>query len=275
MTLVVSRRARARRARAGRGLVRQRRRLDGRLRGAGPASRRPSTCRRRRRPARSARSRPPARSVDPGAGPREAVDRGGARGLPRRRRLLRRPQRQPVLLVRHDDLRLRADRAAGRRPAGPRRDAGRRRLALRRLLAGAAALARRPTRGCPRLHLVQPTGCRPIVAAQAAGAERRGRDRARADASPAGPRSSTPARDRPDAGGAARQRRRRGRGLGRRDRAPSGGALAGLEGIDVEPTAALAPAGLAELVRRGVVRPDESVLIATTGAGLKVPDEGA
>jgi threonine synthase len=51
--------------------------------------------------------------------------------------------------------------------------------------------------------------------------------------------------------------------------------LARLEGVDLEPTAALALAGVAELVRRGVVRPDESVLIATTGAGLKVPDEGA
>ena len=58
-----------------------------------------------------------------------------------------------------------------------------------------------------------------------------------------------------------------GRGAGRR--APR---LARLEGLDLGPTAAGA-GGLVELRpprRRG---PDESVLIATTGGGLKVPDE--
>jgi threonine synthase len=46
-------------------------------------------------------------------------------------------------------------------------------------------------------------------------------------------------------------------------------ALAEAEGIDVEPTTAAAFAGLARLAREGVVRPDESVVVAATGAGWK------
>jgi threonine synthase len=130
-----------------------------------------------------------------------------------------------------------------------------------------------PDARLPRLHLVQPTGCQPIVAAQATGLERAAPVERRPTIA-GGAEIEHPARDRQmlaalrDTGGLAvavsdealvAERRR----------------LARLEGVDLEPTAALALAGVAELVRRGVVRPDESVLIATTGAGLKVPDEGA
>lgn len=121
----------------------------------------------------------------------------------------------------------------------------------------------------PRLHLAQPSGCAPIVAAQAAGAgepvavERR-------PTVAGGAEIERPARGAQmldalaDTGGVAvavddpailAERRR----------------LARLEGIDVEPTAALALAGLVELARRGVIRPDDRVLVVTTGVGLKAP----
>jgi threonine synthase len=122
----------------------------------------------------------------------------------------------------------------------------------------------------PRLHLVQPTGCAPIVAAQAAGAD-----------------EPLPIERRPTiAGGAEIERPARGAQMlaALRDTNGVGIAvddaalvherrrLARLEGIDVEPTAALAPAGFVELLRRGVIRPDQRALIVTTGVGLKVPD---
>jgi threonine synthase len=127
-----------------------------------------------------------------------------------------------------------------------------------------------PDAKLPRLHLAQPTGCAPIAAAQAAGSEHAVAVR-RAPTIAGGAEIEHPARDGqmlaalkdtngvavavPDSELIAERRR-----------------LASLEGIDLEPTAALALAGLAELVRRGVIGRDESVLIATTGAGLKVPD---
>ena len=121
----------------------------------------------------------------------------------------------------------------------------------------------------PRLHLAQPVGCCPIVAAQAIGA-RQAVPIERGTTIAGGAEIEHPARDRAmlmalaDTGGVAvavdddaiRHERRQ---------------LAELEGIDLEPTSALALAGLAELVRRGVVRAGESVLIAATGSGLKVP----
>ena len=122
----------------------------------------------------------------------------------------------------------------------------------------------------PRLHLVQPTGCAPIAAAQAAGAD-----------------EPVPVERRPTiAGGAEIERPARGAEMLRALRESNGVAvavddealvaerrrLARLEGIDVEPTAALALAGFVELLRRGVIRPDERALIVTTGVGLKVPD---
>jgi threonine synthase len=122
----------------------------------------------------------------------------------------------------------------------------------------------------PRLHLVQPTGCAPIVAAQAAGAD-----------------EPAAVERRPTiAGGAEIERPARGGQMLEALRESGGIAvavddaalveerrrLARLEGIDVEPTAALALAGFVELRRRGVIRSEERVLVVTTGVGLKVPD---
>lgn len=130
-----------------------------------------------------------------------------------------------------------------------------------------------PDTRLPRMHLVQPSGCAPVVAAYDQGADRA----APIDRRPTiagGAEIEHPARDRQmlaalrDTLGVAiavtdeelvAERRR----------------LARLEGIDVEPTAALAPAGLAALVRRGEIAAGEVVLMVTTGAGLKVPDEGS
>lgn len=124
----------------------------------------------------------------------------------------------------------------------------------------------------PRLHLVQPTGCRPIVAAQAAGANHAVAI-ARAPTVAGGAEIEHPARDRQML---AALRQTGGRAVAVSDQAllDQRRRLARLEGIDLEPTAALALAGLAALVREGAVGRDETVLIATTGAGLKVPDEG-
>jgi threonine synthase len=121
----------------------------------------------------------------------------------------------------------------------------------------------------PRLHLVQPSGCAPIVAAQAAGA----------------PEPVAVERRPTVAGGAEIERPARGGQMLEALADTAGVAvavedeailaerrrLAHLEGIDVEPTAALALAGLFELARRGVIRPDEGALVVTTGVGLKVP----
>jgi threonine synthase len=121
----------------------------------------------------------------------------------------------------------------------------------------------------PRLHLAQPSGCAPIVAAQAAGA-----------------REPVAIERRPTVAGGA-EIERPARGAQMLDAlADTGGVavavddraivaerrrLARLEGIDVEPTAALALAGLVELARQGVIRPDDRALVVTTGVGLKVP----
>jgi threonine synthase len=121
----------------------------------------------------------------------------------------------------------------------------------------------------PRLHLAQPSGCAPIVAAQAAGAP-----------------EPLPVERRPTvAGGAEIERPARG-GQMLAALSDTGGLavaiedeailaerrrMAQLEGIDVEPTAALALAGLVELARRGAVRPDDRTIVVTTGVGLKVP----
>ncbi len=126
-----------------------------------------------------------------------------------------------------------------------------------------------PKARLPRLHLVQPVGCCPIVAAQAIGSKQAVAIQ-RSPTIAGGAEIEHPDRDRAillalsDTYGVAiavdddaiRRERKR---------------LAELEGIDVEPTSALALAGLAELVRRGIVSAGESVLIAITGSGLKVP----
>lgn len=53
--------------------------------------------------------------------------------------------------------------------------------------------------------------------------------------------------------------------LGERDR------LAQLEGVYAEPTSAAALAGLAQLAARGRIKPNEVVVVAITGSGLKDP----
>jgi threonine synthase len=119
----------------------------------------------------------------------------------------------------------------------------------------------------PRLHAVQPAGCPPIVVSW-----REGRDEAaRIERRPT------------IAGGIEVENPPRGRRILNAIRATGGTAvavgddeiraerraLAEAEGIDVEPTTAAAFAGLARLAREGVVRPDESVVVAATGAGWK------
>ncbi len=125
----------------------------------------------------------------------------------------------------------------------------------------------------PRLHMVQPAGCAPLVAAHVA-------------------RSDEPlaVERRPSlAGGMEIERPPRGRLLLRALRESGGAAVAvedaeilserrrlgALEGLDVEPTSAATFAGLVALVRQGFVRADESVLVAVTGSGLKDPSPRA
>ncbi|TAK21498.1 MAG: pyridoxal-phosphate dependent enzyme [Chloroflexota bacterium] len=121
----------------------------------------------------------------------------------------------------------------------------------------------------PRFHLAQPTGCAPIVAAW-----RRGMGR------------PVPIERHPTiAGGAEIEHPARGVEILRILTASHGGAvdihddaivaarheLATLEGIDVEPTSALAVAGVIALLRDAVIRSEDRVLIVLTGSGLKVP----
>ena len=119
----------------------------------------------------------------------------------------------------------------------------------------------------PRLDVAQATGCMPIVDAHNRGLER-------TEAIPTSPTI---------AGGISIARPSRG-GLVLRAMRESGGsgaaatdaeilelqrALATLEGIFCEPTSAAAFAALAHLVREGAVHPQERVLVAVTGTGLK------
>ena len=119
----------------------------------------------------------------------------------------------------------------------------------------------------PRLHVAQATGCMPIVDAARRGLER-------AEPVPTFPTI---------AGGISIARPSRGHLIlqAMRDSGGSGAAVtdqeilayqrevASLEGIFCEPTSAAAFAALAHLVREGAIRPDERVLVAVTGMGLK------
>ena len=121
----------------------------------------------------------------------------------------------------------------------------------------------------PRIHAIQPTGCPPLAVAFARGL-----------AEPAA------IERRPTvAGGIEVERPPRGRQILAAIRATGGSAiavdddailrqrrlLADTEGIDVEPTTAAAFAGLAALARDGTIAPDDSVVVAATGAGWKDP----
>jgi threonine synthase len=122
----------------------------------------------------------------------------------------------------------------------------------------------------PRLHVAQSTGCAPLVAAAALGAD---------DAVPV---QRTPT----IAGGVTIERPARGRLILSALRASGGSAaavddtaileelraLARLEGLTCEPTSAVAFAALAKLAREGRIGPDERVLVAVTGSGLKDPE---
>lgn len=119
----------------------------------------------------------------------------------------------------------------------------------------------------PRLHIAQSTGCAPLVRALEAGA---------ADALPV-PRAPTVA------GGVTIERPARARLVLRAARETGGAAvavddpailaelaaLARLEGLTCEPTAAVAFAATRMLLRAGVIGLEERVLIAVTGGGLK------
>jgi threonine synthase len=128
-----------------------------------------------------------------------------------------------------------------------------------------------PDARLPRLHLVQSEGCPPIVAAQRAGSERAVPIERRPTIA-GGAEIEHPARDREML---AALRDTNGVAVAVSDDAIRAArrALARGEGIDVEPTAALAPAGLAALVQQGVIGRDDTVLMVTTGAGLKVPED--
>lgn len=119
----------------------------------------------------------------------------------------------------------------------------------------------------PRLHIAQSAGCAPLAAAVVQGA----------DDAVAVSRHPT------IAGGVTIERPARARLLLQALR-ESGGraaavddaeivaaqrALARLEGLTCEPTSAVAFAALARLARQGVIGPDERVVVAVTGSGLK------
>jgi threonine synthase len=121
----------------------------------------------------------------------------------------------------------------------------------------------------PRMHAAQTTACAPIVAAWEGG-----------EAEPAA------IERRPTVcGGIEIERPARGAEILRAIRESGGSAvatedaeilaerdrLAQLEGIYAEPTSAAAFAGLAHLARRGIIAPDEVVVVAVTGSGLKDP----
>ncbi len=121
----------------------------------------------------------------------------------------------------------------------------------------------------PRMHVAQSTGCAPLVTAYQQGC----------DAPVPVDRQSTVA------GGIEVVAPPRGRHILGILRASNGSAvavddaailahrtlLATLEGLDVEPTAAVPLAGLAVLAGEGIVGPDETVVACLTGSGLKDP----
>jgi threonine synthase len=127
-------------------------------------------------------------------------------------------------------------------------------------------------RALPRLHAAQAAACAPLARAW--------------DADLAEP---APVARRPTVcGGIEIERPARGREILAAIRASGGAAvasedaailaerdrLARLEGIYAEPTSAAALAGLVHLARRGLVGPDEVVVVAVTGTGLKDPGPG-
>lgn len=121
----------------------------------------------------------------------------------------------------------------------------------------------------PRMHVAQSTGCAPLVTAYQQGSD----EPAPIDRQPT------------VAGGIEVVAPPRGRHILSIMRESAGSAvavddeaiiahrelLATLEGLDVEPTAAVPLAGLAALARAGVVGPDETVVACLTGSGLKDP----
>lgn len=124
----------------------------------------------------------------------------------------------------------------------------------------------------PRLHVAQARGCMPLVAAFERGV----------------PEPLPVERSATIAGGITIEHPARG-ALILRTLAETGGSavavddaeilaaqheLAEMEGIFAEPTSAAAFAGLARLAADGVLRRDESVVVAVTGSGLKDPDAG-
>ncbi len=119
----------------------------------------------------------------------------------------------------------------------------------------------------PRLHLAQSTGCAPLVRALETGAA----DAVSIERTPtvaSGVTIERPARARL----ILRAARETGGGAAAVDDAAilaEMAALARLEGLTCEPTAAVAFAATRALLRAGVIGPEERVLIAVTGGGLK------
>ena len=107
-----------------------------------------------------------------------------------------------------------------------------------------------PAGALPRLHAAQTASCPPIALAWEQGRA-----------------APVPVERRPTVcGGIEIERPARGAEiLAQRDR------LATLEGVYAEPTSAAALAALAVLARRGDVGPEDLVVVAVTGSGLKDP----
>jgi threonine synthase len=124
----------------------------------------------------------------------------------------------------------------------------------------------------PGFHAVQSDGCAPIVAALAQGLVEDVPRIARRPTIAGGIEVERPPRARDML---AVLRATRGTAVAVSDDAirEERRRLARLEGIDIEPTSAAALAGLVELARDGAIQPDETVIVAATGAGWKDPDE--
>ena len=135
------------------------------------------------------------------------------------------------------------------------------------LFVGAALGFRQRLGARPRLHLAQASACAPLVAAFRAGSEQ----------------PLPVQRTRTVAGGIEIESPARGALILRLLRESGGTAvaveeeeilraqrqLASMEGVFMEPTSAAAFAGLSRLAAAGVVRSDERIVVAVTGAGLK------
>ncbi len=123
---------------------------------------------------------------------------------------------------------------------------------------------------CPRMHVAQSTGCAPLVTAYQQGSNVAIKPIDRQPTVAGGIEVVAPPRGRHIL---SILRKSAGSAVAVDDEAilAHRTLLATLEGLDVEPTAAVPLAGLAALAREGIVGPDETVVACLTGSGLKDP----